>query len=79
MKRLASIFLVILFISFVISDSDNKKDQVSREEVKEEIVTQTVQIQEFSASLISTCRTGYRLLSSGRCVRVLGATAIAEP
>lgn len=73
MKRLTSIFLVIILISFV-RCSENYQDQENREEVKEEFVTQTAQIQQFSASLILTCRTGYRALSSGRCVRVLPVT-----
>lgn len=81
MKRLALLFLVIFVISFVCSEIDGNQDnQINQieqknkenpEEVTEEIISQVVKIQELSASLINTCREGFRLTSSGRCVRIL--------
>lgn len=54
------------------------ENQISKEEVleevKEEFTAQTAQIQQFSAALIKTCRIGYRLMPSGQCRLVLGAT-----
>ena len=73
MKLLTSLLLLILLASFVCS-SGSQEEKESKEEVKEEFVSQTIKVQEFSASLINTCRRGFRLDASGNCRLVIGLT-----
>lgn len=82
MKLLTScLVLIIILISFVRCSINayqtNEGDIEKREEVQEEAISSPAPIQ-LSASLINTCRTGYRLTESGICRRVLRVGGTTE-